>query len=122
MHPSMCTTAALEKFASIKGSAAMVLADANISFDVISKFVSKAPISMLNGDVGVDFWSEAVGNNFLKPHNIDCCLNSSLPAMRSVEANSLQQIVGQDTKIYHANPSLPFPIINASLHAGGGGG
>jgi len=103
--PEECTLQRLEVEALKDGTHAKILSDSTFITKMIGYFVENMFERVVDSRSHmIDFWSEAVGNSFFKPHGIDC-------------SGSLQSLQFQKS-----SPAIPYPIINGSILVGGSRG
>ena len=82
ISPSDSTIERLTSLSSLEGSHASVLANSNLVPSLMLNLAENFPTTLLDVVTGnhihdqIDFWSEAIGNNFFKPHAIECANNS----------------------------------------------
>jgi len=101
LPPENCTLQRLEMESLKDGTHAKVLSDSTFITKMIEYFVENIFERAIESQSHtIDFWSEAVGNSFFKPHGIDC--SGSLQALQHQKSSA----------------DIPYPIINGSILVG----
>lgn len=116
LPPNKCSIKEVKKAAGT--GFCKILAEKDDLFDSVKNAIWR-PLHALQSTT-VDFWSNAVGNAYLKPLGFNTS-GTTLPALFGEHADRIRTLTaGWIDNVYTARPlqEHPFPIVNAAVHVG----